>query len=489
MIRHPVRRSGPNATILAGDVAEGFRAIVRPVLPWGAALLLLIAAAIFQDSVSRALLLLGLGGVTLIGMAIWCERAGPCLPVMPIMLFTNLLVYGLPALRFSLVELPDPFLELAIVPVILWTLAMVLGWVLVPRSWFRQPFGTSMAESLQALIWLPHGLIAVALGLQWLIGTSFYWEALGPLAKALLNVVNTVIALAILPGGFIGSYRWARGQLREPPIYWTLVLLLLINYLLSFLLSSAQYLVLGVLLGLWIGRSRQALAITLSFVLVLSFLQPGKYIMRGKYWGTGVTPPSPPELLLEWIGVSYDQLFSPQKSDAQGLDRRVNNLAMVVYVNAQLQNGTAPLNGASYALIPQVLIPRVLNPDKVRSQEGQVLLNLYFGRQATREQTETTYIAWGLLPESIGNFGPWFGPLIVGMLVGAAMRASELWGAGQDLLSKFGLEALVLMMLWAGSYELVASTFSAAAFQIILMIELLNWYLNQQRFTRQRPGL
>ena len=485
----PFHRPPRTAVINAAEVASGFRGLVGPLLTWGLAILIFVAAFLYQESLSRALLLLGLGGTTLLGAALWCQRAGPCMPVMPLMLLVNLLVYGLPVLRFNLAELPDTYLDQATLPVVLWTGAMVLGWFLVPPSWFRQPPGNSMADSLQALTWLPHGLIGAALLLQALIGSSLYWEALGPLAKALLNVVNTLISLAILPGGFIGAYRWARGQLQEPPIFWVLVLLLFSIYLLSFLLSSAQGLVLGVLLGLWVGRSRQALMITISLILIFSFLQPGKYAMRAKYWGTGIPQPSAPELLLEWFGASYDQLFSPQKSEVQGIDRRVNNLGMVVYVNDQIQNGTAPLNGASYALIPQVLVPRIFNPDKVRSQEGQVLLNLHFGRQANREQTETTYIAWGLLPESIGNFGPWFGPMLVGLLVGAAMRASELWGAGQDLLSKYGLESLVLTMLWAGSYELVASTFSAAAFQIILMIELLNWYLNQQRFTRQRPGL
>ena len=108
----------------------------------------------------------------------------------------------------------------------------------------------------------------------------------------------------------------------------------------------------------------------------------------------------------------------------------------------------------------------------------------HYGRQGSRAETERTYISWGLLPEAVGNFGPIFGPFLIGVVFGVAIRLVELLGANQDLLSKPGLESLVLMVLAMGSYEMVASTFIAAAFQIVVLIELLTWFLVQRQLGR-----
>ena len=222
--------------------------------------------------------------------------------------------------------------------------------------------------------------------------------------------------------------------------------------------------------------------ITLALVVLLAFLHPGKAAMRDKYWGSTLPRPSPPELFVEWIGTSYDAAFTPQISkESQGLDKRLANLAMLIFVRVQQERGIPQLDGATYSIIPQVITPRFLSPEKIRSQEGQVQLNLHYGRQRSREETEHTYIAWNMLSESVGNFGPWFGPLSIGIGFGIATRMVELLGWGQDLLSKPGLESLVLGVLLIGSYEMVASTLSAAMVQAFLMIEGVSLYLRQSR--------
>jgi len=113
----------------------------------------------------------------------------------------------------------------------------------------------------------------------------------------------------------------------------------------------------------------------------------------------------------------------------------------------------------------------------VRGQEGQVLLNLHFGRQQTREQTEVTYIAWGFLPEAVGNFGSFFGPLLYGVVVGMLLRISENVGRLQPLLSVAGLLSLAVTVVWLTSYEMVASTFVGSIAQIITFLLLLTLVL------------
>ena len=63
-------------------------------------------------------------------------------------------------------------------------------------------------------------------------------------------------------------------------------------------------------------------------------------------------------------------------------------------------------------MIPEVLLPRFLNPNKIRSHEGQESLNLHFGRQLSVEDTERTYIAWGFLAEGLAT-GSTAGPVIM----------------------------------------------------------------------------
>jgi hypothetical protein len=62
------------------------------------------------------------------------------------------------------------------------------------------------------------------------------------------------------------------------------------------------------------------------------------------------------------------------------------------------------LNGASYAPIPRLLIPRFIDDQKGISHAGNVMLTVNYGVQ-TIEQTAGTSIFWGLVPEAYANFG------------------------------------------------------------------------------------
>jgi hypothetical protein len=472
----------PNVSVVptSRDLAIGFRALVEPVLPFISLGLILLAAAQLRDGLSQALAMAGLVLPLLAALSLWLQKAGPCIPVLPLFLLSNLFVYGLSINTFNQVDLPDHLLDIVSLPLIIWPVAITIGWYFYPRS---IPFSKApqiIGSSADSSPTLPHLLIGIGLAVQILLFSGILFDLLGPPAVGLTNPLQTLCAIVTLPGGFIGAYQYSKKSLPQPILYWSMILLFFVQFLSSFLLSSAQTLVFSVLLGLWIGRSRQAVPITLVTILFLAILQPGKALMRERYWGSAVPRPPLHELMFEWVDASNTVMNSPQLSkETQGLDKRLANLAMLIFVRNQQQNGYQELGGASYAVIPEILVPRFLTPNKVRSQEGQVLLNLHYGRQASREATETTYIAWGLLPEAVGNYGPLVGPLIIGFLFGLLIRFVELLGASQNLLSKPGLESLVLALLLLQSYEMVASTLFAAAFQSILLIELVSLYFEK----------
>ena len=470
------------ATVNNSDVAAGFRRLMPPLLPWIIGVLVLVCVQQLSDSLAQALVLGGLAAPLVISILMWMNRGGPCLPVLPLVLLINFLVFGLSILLFDSQALPEPLLDLVSLPLLLWPSMLLIGWSVVPTPWLRRRPQPPLLQALDSQQLLPHLLLGSALLVQTLLNSGVIWELLGPSAVGLTNPLQTFMTLLTLPGAFVGAFLWGRNRLREPAVFWLLVIIYFTGFLLSFLLSAAQNLVIALLLGLWLGRARSALPITLALVALLAFLHPGKAEMRAKYWNSTLSRPSPPELLVEWIGASYNATFTPQvDKESQGLDKRLANLAMLIYVNVQQQRGFLPLDGATYSIIPEILIPRFLTPNKVRAQEGQVMLNLHYGRQASREETERTYISWGLLPEAVGNYGPLLGPLVVGFLFGSMIRLVELTGADQDLLSKPGLQSLILGVLLIGSYEMVASTLVAACFQSFLMVEGLNLYLRQQR--------
>jgi len=187
-------------------------------------------------------------------------------------------------------------------------------------------------------------------------------------------------------------------------------------------------------------------------------------------------------LVQEWVDAS----LSPPKASRKDTDRglfssRLNNLQNLFYVQQSLSRGTSTLGGASLQVIPEVLVPRIFSQDKVRSQQGQVLLNLHFGRQRSLKDTETAYIAWGLLPEGVGNFGSTVGPVVLGLAVGVLVRCTENLSRGQRLLTSPGLLSVALFVLWLTSFEMVASTFLAAAEQLILLVLIGSWLFSQQR--------
>lgn len=405
------------------------------------------------------------------------------LPIFPAFLALQALSFTAPLLNPDLatdwrVQVSSALLSATGLPLLLWFLALWLGWQLTPAGVLaRRKLAMPLSNALQAPGSLPHFALGLMILLQAFLNSPLYWQVFAGLGQGLLAPMRALIGLAGLSGAFVGAYCWSRGRLRDSLLWLVLFIIPILQGMRSLLLSSLQGILFAALLGMWLGRARRALAITLAVLLFLSFINSGKTELREKYWGRGAElPGNPIALVQEWVKASIRARTDPDDQQADLLTQRFNNLQNLLYVEQHLASGTPTLGGASYAVIPQVLVPRILNPDKVRSQEGQVLLNLHFARQRTREDTERAYIAWGMLAESVGNFGRVLGPITVGLFTGFLLRLSENIGRGQLLLSTPGLLSLALALLWLTAYEMVYSTFSAAAFQVIVAVSLLGWW-------------
>jgi hypothetical protein len=224
-------------------------------------------------------------------------------------------------------------------------------------------------------------------------------------------------------------------------------------------------------------------------MLALSFLNMGKTTMRERYWGAegeSITVPTLgqlPAFYAEWSETCLDAILENRTSKKTGgnaqetkansnqtLLDRIDNLQNLLFVIDAIETQhISALHGATYALIPPLLVPRVLVPNKPRSHEGQVLLNVHFGRQDINS-TFSTYVAWGLLPEAYGNFGAYWGSLFLGALLGLSFAWIENLTARRLLFSTEGFLSLSLLMNFMNSFEMVSSVFVTSTFQSFMVI-------------------
>jgi hypothetical protein len=124
-------------------------------------------------------------------------------------------------------------------------------------------------------------------------------------------------------------------------------------------------------------------------------------------------------------------------------------------------------------------------PNKPRTHEGQILLNVHFGRQDL-EATFQTYIAWGLLPEAYGNFGPKTGAIALGIFLGLCFAWVENFTARKLLLSLEGFISFTILLGLMGSFEMVASVLVTSIFQSVVVL-VIACFPFVERMVLRRP--
>ena len=330
-------------------------------------------------------------------------------------------------------------------------------------------------------------------------------------AGTLLPVITAFAGAGASLGAFLGGLAIANQPFRAGALFFGAVFIA--NFFLSItgiLLYGVCGMVFGCALGLGFGARRIPWVFLLVTGLVISFLNEGKFAMRNYYWdpesgASKIGVSDLPEFYRNWAEVSLYIFQLSRSGDAQaaalaheatgqGITDRLDNFQNLTFIVDALESGGAkPLYGKTYTVVPELLIPRFLWPDKPRTHEGQIMLNLNFGRQATEEQTEQTYIAWGLLPEAVGNFGCMGGACFLGILAGLGCGLLETWSARKRVLSVEGLVAIALLLALAVSYEMVASVFVTATFQLLVAVVtfglLMRWWFMSSQPRRRKRGL
>jgi hypothetical protein len=440
----------------------------------------------------------GLAGFAWIsaGLAIclfgWKSR-GLGLPLVPVLAIQHFLVYALPIYNVndSVRDYPPGLVDGAGWETFLFLSALCGSWYIVvtmvkPSRGVAHVVTAFDRQGIAGLRKVGIGLVVASTTyslLDFLGVTGFIF---GLLPSGTASIATAATSAATLAGFFMTSMLIGSRQ-ASPAVKLVFGVCLVASIGLA-LTSMLLYTILGLVGSVSVGflwsAGRVPWKFTVLVLALVAFLQAGKTDMRERYrfgdpdsestYGPA-TFSTLPSFYGDWFRISFANLSGSQSREVRetrkaraSLQERLDNLQNLLFVEDAVEVAKiGPLGGGSYWIIPALLTPRILWPEKPRTHEGQVMLNVHYGRQ-TEEESFGTYIAWGLLPEAYGNFGPFTGAVFLGVVLGAICAWIECFTALKPLLSIEGLCAFGLLLGFATSFEMVASVFVTSQFQAMV---------------------
>lgn len=430
-------------------------------------------------------------GVTL-PFLIWRRMRYPGLPLVCIVALQTFAIFAVPILT------QNPSLELysseevyqAGVEIFLFCASLALSWrfafgadrpARVPRTYLT--ISRIDLENPKNLSRISLSILNLNAVYQLALTTGALDTVLESLPLGIYPIIRTLIEAATLGGCILGAYAIGTGSMVQGrrSAFWLLVAIDCLLNASSILLSTTSGVIIAVSLGYALGARRPPWLFLLSAFAALSFLNLSKFEMRAKYWDDygfkeKLTLSTLPTFYIEWTSyslniITFNRNISTQDKElGQKLTDRLNNLQNLLFAQSAIEHQNLPLlKGETYTLIPKLLIPRFLWPEKPRTHEGQVLLNVHFGRQSL-DASFTTYIAWGLLAEAYGNFGALWGPLFCGFVLGALISRLERWIRPYPITSVQSFVFLILSVNISLSFEMVASVWVTSIFQMLIAL-------------------
>jgi len=244
--------------------------------------------------------------------------------------------------------------------------------------------------------------------------------------------------------------------------------LLLVESMLTFALSVSAYVM---------GRKKLPWRVLILALVCASFLHTTKGEMRTKYWlmegGHSLQPWEYVDWYTEWVGFGLqsvslkdiDSLHAESGVEKYGtsLITRSGMIHLLLHVQSVVGQETPYLYGKTYSGIPEMLIPRILMPNKKNSGEGSKLLSTHFFGPQGKGSSKSTTVGWGLLNESYANFGI-VGCALLAVILGSTVGMATRWSMYTPVLSYRALFSVMLMAM-ALKMESTAGVYVTALFQ------------------------
>lgn len=419
---------------------------------------------------------------------LYCRKPTLGLPIFPLFALTHLWAFGFPLLsnEARLAQYPIAYVEAASVTVSAYLLVGTLAYLIVGRRPTRRPREILVIrQSFDSWLWVP---LLMAFGFSI---TSFFGigDRFGPLFPVIQAAMLAVQALAI----FVLAFRYGNNDMNgiEKVTFVVLLGAMILIQASSLLLVGAMTIFLIATVAFSIGRGRLpwfAIALCLTF---FAMLHAGKSKMRARYWSDDaerISITQLPDYFQEWLGYSFENgiggLFKMSEKDegeSQSILQRSSLLHLLVYEQAVCPDSIPYLDGATYAIVPQLLVPRFMNAEKIWSHQGTYMLNIHFGIQ-TSDQTLTTTIGWGLLNEAFANFGL-LGIGVLALLIGSGYAVIERATAVASLLS---LRVFIGILVLTGAFqtEYSAGVFVSSIFQGVCALLAMSFLLMERQRLR-----
>jgi hypothetical protein len=366
--------------------------------------------------------------------ALWLRASAPGIPILPAIAAFHYLYFALPILRQELGGSYTPGEVLrAGATVALFLFSATVAWGLVVGKATRR-HGSDTAREIRVG---DGGRLVMFAGLA--IGVIFQVAVMGGWLAAVGTYYGVVRGMSLTAASvacYLLGYFRARGLLRGQAWVWALAgagAMVILAWSTLYLVGGMQF-VLAAGLGYVIAAKRIPWSSLVPLMAVLFVLHAGKAEMRERYWAEGPETLSPIELpgrLAEWVGLGITNLASGE--DKADIIDRASLLYLLLYVEQVTPDYIPYLGGETYALLPEYMVPRFLNPDKTFSQAGLALLSTRYGLEST-DAVGTTTLAWGVVTEAFANFG-YLGVIGAALMLGLLTAFFTRWSAGQPPLS------------------------------------------------------
>lgn len=419
---------------------------------------------------------------------LWCSGRVPGVPLLPLFALTFLWTYAYPLVSsHPIIALYSDEAGFAAGAAVAMFLLLCTGaWFLVTTKPHQLPariraMVPGKGDYLFSMLILLAGLLTMSVVGQWF-----------ELESGLFSILRAALFGLSSVGIFALAYRWGKGELRGAKVGVFLAALVLYG----FAQMSTLFLVSGVvaailaLVGFATGRRVVPWIWIFAFTLVFATLHAGKGDMREHYWYPMPEPVQPwdyPVFFARWVDAGVSTMASPAPEElAQPLYERVGLAHLLLKILDESPDRVPYLNGRTYAIVPQLLIPRAFSPDKIPAHEGTTILSVHYGLQS-RDDTRTTTIGWGLLNEAAANFGV---PGIIGLAIAL--------GAGYGWVTRFAAEAPILslrmlvaitFMVFAVQTEFTAGVYVSALFQSLVSLSALSlWFMDRTHETMDKAS-
>jgi len=453
----------------------------------------LVLGMLLTDSTEELMAYLLVAGLCAAPCALWIYAGASSIPIMPAVAVLHFIYFALPLLRSSLGPLgftPTEVLNGA-ATVALFLFFATLSWGVLLIGITRRP-GSARAEIASGR--QLEGFIVVGLGLGGLYYVALFsglmaW--LGPnfgFARAIMLTAATV-------GCFLLGHARARGLLQRRTWMISLaavVALVALSWATLFLVGGMIF-CLAAVAGYVISSRRVPWILTAAAMITVLVLHAGKDEMRSKYWMSGKNyaaemPVSEvPAMMAEWADKGVTAIFSGNRYDS--VVDRASLQILLLRAHRLAPEYVSFLEGKSYAVLPYMLVPRFISPDKITSQAAMNMLNIHFGILLPH-QTEKTAVGWGLIAEAYANFGR-IGVICMALVFGIVIGFFERWSNGAALTSLPSLVAAAVMMQLL-NIELDSAGLITAVLQSVVAISLLFWIfglVTKQKEKRSRGDI